>query len=92
MSDDRGVYFFMGVFNLKFIKLFSIDNVKNSSYIYSMNETIQPLPLKVDRTKLITQAEYARQKKVSRQRIGAMIKANQLNTVEILGTILILMD
>jgi len=52
----------------------------------------QPLPLKVDRTKLITQAEYARQKKVSRQRIGAMIKANQLTTVEILGTILILMD
>lgn len=58
-----------------------------------MNEALlQPLPLKVDRTKLITQAEYARQKKVSRQRIGAMIKANQLTTVEILGTILILMD
>lgn len=52
-----------------------------------------PLPsLKVDRTKLITQAEYARLKKLSRQRIGAMIKAKQLNIVEILGTVLILMD
>ena len=57
-----------------------------------MNEALQLLPLKVDRSKLITQAEYARQKKVSRQRIGQMIKAKQLNTVEILGTILILMD
>lgn len=56
-----------------------------------MSET-QLLPLKVDRTKLITQAEYARKKNLSRQRIGAMIKAKQLNTVEILGTVLILMD
>ena len=52
----------------------------------------EPLPLKVDRTKLITQSEYARQKNVSRQRIGAMIKAKQLTTVEIAGTVLILMD
>jgi hypothetical protein len=58
----------------------------------TMSEAIQLPPLKVDRTKLITQAEYARLKKVSRQRIGAMIKAKQLKTVEIMGTILILMD
>lgn len=68
-------------------------NVIDDVYIYTMNQSQnQPLPLKVDRTKLITQAEFARQRKVSRQRIGAMIKANQLNTVEILGTVLILMD
>lgn len=57
-----------------------------------MNTTQSLPPLKVDRTKLITQSEYARQKNLSRQRIGAMIKAKQLNTVEILGTVLILMD
>ena len=57
-----------------------------------MNKQTDLLPLKIDRTKLITQAEYARQQKLSRQRIGAMIKAKQLNTVEILGTVLILMD
>lgn len=51
-----------------------------------------PLPLKIDRTKLITQAAYAKKINLSRQRIGAMIKAKQLNTVEILGTVLILMD
>lgn len=57
-----------------------------------MTESQNLQPLKVDRTKLITQSEYARQKKVSRQRIGAMIKAKQLNTVQIEGTLLILMD
>jgi len=57
-----------------------------------MSETIELPPLKVDRSKLITQAEYARMKKLSRQRIGAMIKAKQIKTIEILGTILILMD
>lgn len=57
-----------------------------------MNDTSQLPPLKVDRTKLITQAAYAKKINLSRQRIGAMIKAKQLNTVEILGTVLILMD
>lgn len=50
------------------------------------------LPLKVDRTKLITQAAYAKEKGLSRQRIGAMIKSKLLNTVKIEGTILILKD
>jgi hypothetical protein len=54
---------------------------------------IQSLPsLKVDRSKLITQSEYARKKNLSRQRIWAMIKAKQLTVVEIMGTVLILMD
>ncbi len=57
-----------------------------------MSETQTLPPLKVDRSKLITQAEYARKKQLSRQRIGAMIKAGQLNVVEIMGTVLILMD
>lgn len=73
---------------------FAIDNVAITIYIYAMNTTEQTQlpPLKVDRTKLITQSEYARKKGLSRQRIGAMIKAKQLNVVEILGTVLILMD
>jgi transcriptional regulator len=49
-------------------------------------------PLKVDRTKLITQAEYARLKKTSRQRVSDMIKTKAVNTVEIRGGILILLD
>lgn len=57
-----------------------------------MNEPSQLPPLKVDRTKLITQAAYAKKINISRQRVGAMVKAKQVNTVEILGTVLILMD
>lgn len=65
-------------------------SIVNHTFTEMSNQQLQPL--KVDRTKLITQSEYARMKKLSRQRIGAMIKANQINTVEILGTVLILMD
>ena len=57
-----------------------------------MGTTTELPPLKVDRTKLITQAAYAKEIKVSRQRVGAMVKAKLLNTVEIEGTVLILRD
>lgn len=54
-------------------------------------EITQTQPLKVDRTKLITQSEYAKERNLTRQRIHAMIKAGKLNTVEIKGTTLILL-
>lgn len=56
-----------------------------------MNKS-QLLPLKVDRTKLITQAEYARQNGTSRQRVNDMVKAKTVTTVEIKGGILILLE
>ena len=45
--------------------------------------------LKVDRSKLYTQAEYAKKKVVSRARINHMVKADQLEIVEIKGAKLI---
>ena len=45
--------------------------------------------LKIDRTKLFTQAEYAKKTGVSRARINHMVKANQLKVVEIQGAKLI---
>lgn len=48
--------------------------------------------LKVDRTKLITQAEYARRNNIIRQRVNDLVKAKKVNTVEIMGGILILLD
>jgi hypothetical protein len=45
--------------------------------------------LKVDRTKLITQTEYAKLKRISKQRVNQMVKAKELNTVEIKGATLI---
>lgn len=56
-----------------------------------MNESQLP-PLKVDRTKLITQAEYARRNNIIRQRVNDLVKAKKVNTVEIMGGILILLD
>jgi len=56
-----------------------------------MNESQLP-PLKVDRTKLITQAEYARRNNLIRQRVNDLVKAKKVNTVEILGGVLILLD
>lgn len=49
-------------------------------------------PIRVDTARLITQTEYAKRRKLTRQRIHAMIKAGLLNTVQVTGTILILLD
>ena len=49
-------------------------------------------PLKIDRTKLVTQAEYAKMKRVSRAYINAEIKRGNIKTVEILGATLVLLD
>lgn len=45
--------------------------------------------LKVDRTKLITQAEYARMKGLTPARINQLVKTGMLKTVEIKGATLI---
>jgi hypothetical protein len=46
-------------------------------------------PIKIDRTKLITQAEYARKKGLSRARINQMISEKLINTVVIQGATLV---
>ena len=48
--------------------------------------------LKIDRTKLITQAKYADRKGVSRAYINAEIKRGNIKTVEIEGAVLVLLD
>ena len=45
--------------------------------------------LKVDRTKLFTQAEYARKKGYHRSRINQMITENKIKTVKINGAVLV---
>ena len=45
--------------------------------------------LKVDRTKLITQAEYAKLIGLTRQRINQLVKSGEIKTVEIKGAVLI---
>ncbi len=45
--------------------------------------------LKIDRTKLITQSEYAKIKGMSRQRINQMVKNKELKVIEIKGAKLI---
>lgn len=57
-----------------------------------METTKELEPLKVDRTKLITQTKYAEQIKVSKQRVNQMIKDGKLKTVKIEGAVLVLMD
>lgn len=47
--------------------------------------------LKVDRTKLITQTEYAKKMCMSPQRVNQLVKSKELNTVSILGATLILL-
>jgi len=49
-------------------------------------------PLKIDRSKLITQTEYAKLKGITPQRVNQMISEGKLNTVNIVGAILILLD
>lgn len=48
--------------------------------------------LKIDRTKLITQSEYAKLKSMSRQRVNQLVKTKEIKTVEIKGAVLILLD
>ena len=45
--------------------------------------------LKIDRTKLITQAEYAREQKLTPARINQKIKDGEIKTVKIKGATLI---
>ena len=45
--------------------------------------------LKIDRTKLFTQAEYAREKGLHRSRINQMITEKKLKTVKIKGAVLV---
>lgn len=49
-------------------------------------------PLKVDRSKLITQTEYAKLKKITPQRVNQLVKENKVNHITILGAVLILLD
>lgn len=46
-------------------------------------------PLKIDRTKLMTQAAYARKIGVDRARVNQMIKANEIKVVKIDGATLV---
>jgi hypothetical protein len=48
--------------------------------------------LKVDITKLKTQSQYAKDNKMSRQRVNQLVKAKTLKTVEIQGATLIIVD
>lgn len=45
--------------------------------------------IKVDRTKLITQSEYAKLKGVTRQRVSQMVKDKVVKVIEIKGAKLI---
>lgn len=48
--------------------------------------------LKIDRTKLITQSEYAKIKGLTRQRINQMVRDKEVKVIEIKGAKLILLD
>lgn len=48
--------------------------------------------LKVDKTKLVTQTEYAKMKGVSPAYINAEIKRGNIKTVKIRGAVLVLLD
>lgn len=48
--------------------------------------------LKIDRTKLYTQAEYAKKIGVSRSRVSHMISNGQLNIIEIKGAKLVYVE
>lgn len=50
----------------------------------------QLLPLKVDRTKLITQTKYAQKNGLSKQRVNQLIKDGKIPVVEIEGATLVL--
>lgn len=48
-------------------------------------------PLKIDRTKLITQSEYAKKMRITPQRVNQLVKAKEVNTITIPGATLILL-
>jgi len=48
--------------------------------------------LKIDRTKLITQSEYAKLKGITRQRVNQLVKNKDIRTIEIKGAILIILE
>lgn len=48
--------------------------------------------LKIDISKLKTQSQYAKDKGLSRQRVNQLVKSGNLNTIEIQGAILIVVD
>lgn len=48
--------------------------------------------LKVDVTKLITQAQYAKKVGLTRQRINQMIRDGKLKTANVNGVVLVLQD
>lgn len=45
--------------------------------------------LKIDRTKLITQSEYAKMKGLTRARVSQLVKEKAVNVIEIKGAKLI---
>lgn len=47
--------------------------------------------MEIDVRKLITQSEYAKLKKISRQRVNQLVKAKELKTVQINGSTLIIL-
>lgn len=65
-----------------FVKLFL-------KYRYTLYTCPMENPLKIDRTKLMTQSAYAKLKGVTRGRINQMVKAGELKVVEIQGAKLI---
>lgn len=54
-----------------------------------MNETKQPL--KIDVSKLITQAQYAKKMCLSPQRVNQLVKAKEIKSITILGATLIVL-
>lgn len=77
------------------IKIFTniVWTLTKKYYVCQMETDKSQLPpLKVDRTKLITQAEYGRRNNLIRQRVNDLVKAKKVNTVEIIGGTLILLD
>lgn len=48
--------------------------------------------LKVDKTKLVTQTEYAKMKGVTPPAVSRMVREGRVKTVKIRGAILILLD
>jgi hypothetical protein len=48
-------------------------------------------PIKIDRTKLITQSKYAQKNGMTKQNVYALIKAGKLPVVKIEGATLVLL-
>jgi hypothetical protein len=48
--------------------------------------------LKIDVTKTVSQAQYARMKTISRQAVNNKVRLGQLKTVKVCGRIMILID